>query len=621
MSHRTTSLPRLPPAASIVFWAVSGCGYVYQGADFTVDDFRKRHSALGDVPAETRFRHPGVPRDMLAGTAWWHAGPAGEQPKCADGSKLVAQRATPSRTFWRCEETRSPPAEDASFSFLVWSCDEPYAIDPENGRTTLRDRGALMQLIAALRAQGTLTLDHKDWPGKPSFGVALGDQVYVDPDPDEVGPNGETLAAFGGDRSSSMHLTDRSGDGGPPDPAECAEFLDVLYESHFLRSPYMRSVFGSMPVAMMWDDHEIRDGWGSQGDETRPFWQSWFAVAQDAFRGWQSLRNPQPAVQYPTSFDTDFARGSVHFRLIDTRSLRSRDGGEFLGGQVEALEAWLSGLSTTKPQVIVLGVNTPLFVADTRSRALGAMKAELRDDLGDAWSRNPVARAAIMKALDRYFERHAEDRLLVLSGDIHESGLLRITRGGTVMGWEVVSSGVAADTAGDEGLTWLGLGNMVAEGGHGFTSDWAGRIAGSPAVAELRIDTHAEGGPRVEVAWYVSANDLKAKDDGAGTGLVPVHRLTSGVPMPTHARTAAWDRAAGECVWAEGTSPTGPSVLVDALEFGVSAGEALLSRLGRSCLHHAASAIGAGQQASGPWNARSYSWGEIEEKYLSVVAP
>ena len=68
----------------------------------------------------------------------------------------------------------------------------------------------------------------------------MGDQVYLDEDKP--------------DTSSSEHF-DSS-------PARRREAMAEKYRLNWSRDP-VRRVLANVPTYMMWDDHDIRDGWGS----------------------------------------------------------------------------------------------------------------------------------------------------------------------------------------------------------------------------------------------------------------------------------------------------------------------------------------------------------------------
>src|SRR5437660_5348863 len=74
-----------------------------------------------------------------------------------------------------------------------------------------------------------------------------------------------------------------------------------LYQK-FWDNLYYRRVLCSLPAFLMWDDHDITDGWGSRDDSfvddhSATFDKSWlrlFEAGRSAFRQMQASRNPEP---------------------------------------------------------------------------------------------------------------------------------------------------------------------------------------------------------------------------------------------------------------------------------------------------------------------------------------
>ena len=139
---------------------------------------------------------PAVPADLLGETAArWHLGQCEGAPAGA-----IPLRDSGGHCTWRTEQTASLPERDSdNFSFLAWSCDEPYAYDSHH-QLSLRARHVLSHRMLALRAEGRLEVEGHP---TPSLGIAMGDQVYVDPHPKYNGPERESLGLFGGFRSGN----------------------------------------------------------------------------------------------------------------------------------------------------------------------------------------------------------------------------------------------------------------------------------------------------------------------------------------------------------------------------------------------------------------------------------
>lgn len=120
---------------------------------------------------------------------------------------------------------------------------------------------------------------------KPQFLLMMGDQLYLD----EGEPN-----LFS---SELRHL---------PRPKRRAAIAEK-YRQNWSR-PFVRDVLANIPVYMMWDDHDIRDGWGSTPADSptmvamyprgRPIFDlcnSYFEDCRDAFWNFQGCHNPRPS--------------------------------------------------------------------------------------------------------------------------------------------------------------------------------------------------------------------------------------------------------------------------------------------------------------------------------------
>src|SRR5205085_2520411 len=110
-----------------------------------------------------------------------------------------------------------------------------------------------------------------------------------------------------------------------------------------------RRVLCSLPSYLMWDDHDITDGWGSREDsfpsdkstEFKCEWNHLFESARDMFQIMQSSRNPDSATGL-SSFDFYFKVGRAGFVVPDLRSNRNVHLPRvWLPGQIKALKDWV----------------------------------------------------------------------------------------------------------------------------------------------------------------------------------------------------------------------------------------------------------------------------------------
>jgi len=84
-----------------------------------------------------------------------------------------------------------------------------------------------------------------------------------------------------------------------------------------------------MPAVMMWDDHDINDGWGSDAQSFaskggfKPEYLNMFQAAKSAFSVMQASRIPIRFSPMKSSFDTCFRIGNAGFIIADLRSNRN----------------------------------------------------------------------------------------------------------------------------------------------------------------------------------------------------------------------------------------------------------------------------------------------------------
>ncbi len=351
-------------------------------------------------------------------------------------------------------------SHSGDFSFLSYSCSEPFTSKPrEQGKSGILKRDISLWLRMQSRANGEYgrTTSSDTIPFKPEFVLGLGDQVYTDPDPSG---EEETRLAFLGGSSSDEWYIDTSKE-------TFESVFKTMYRYNFALPPQNRT-FSHLQSKMMWDDHEIRDGWGSHGDETGEIdgetnndimhFPLYYKVARHAFIAHQYLRSVKPdgsfnqesydkLIANNLSLHTAFSKSeSNHFLMLDSRSKRNTKSSLFDIDSRNAIDSWLKRGSSSKPDVFVLTVGTPLFPSKRGEGIISFFSKELRDDLNDGWGseQNKKSRVDLVKQLEKHFDKNPLDRLIVLSGDVHFSAIFALKNpSGRVYGHEIVTSGIA----------------------------------------------------------------------------------------------------------------------------------------------------------------------------------
>jgi hypothetical protein len=249
--------------------------------------------------------------------------------------------------------------------------------------------------------------------------------------------------------------------------------LTAEYREEYVRlwgdNPDIRGVLASCPSVMMWDDHDIYDGYGSNGDDDQPGSRLYFQAAAQAFRDFQAVNNPpvDPAwlkhrdgTQVPAddSFFSAFRSHGIGFILLDARSNRNYERSSVLGANQfkvleTVLEAWRAD-KTLRWLYVLAGVpivhaevSAGLAISDMTGDILGA-----RDDLRDNWvSPNNLAECGrLLSGLFDFMVDRPEVEVTMLGGDAHVGAVARIwsaihppRNGRGLEFYQVTSSGIA----------------------------------------------------------------------------------------------------------------------------------------------------------------------------------
>ena len=118
---------------------------------------------------------------------------------------------------------------------------------------------------------------------QPSFLLMMGDQVYLDEGPPNI---------------FNEHVDS--------DPATRRKAMAEKYRANWSRAE-VRKVLANVPTYMVWDDHDIRDGWGSSAGDSPTLAAkyprgakifakncAYFDDARDVYWHFQGCHNPQP---------------------------------------------------------------------------------------------------------------------------------------------------------------------------------------------------------------------------------------------------------------------------------------------------------------------------------------
>jgi PhoD related phosphatase len=216
----------------------------------------------------------------------------------------------------------------------------------------------------------------------------------------------------------------------PSLPGALERFYVDVYRERFSQPPVAEAL-ASMPSIMMWDDHDIFDGWGSYSDEEQasPVFRTIFSAARTCFALFQLQSDPRapswPMLAGQPSFNAFLRLGSLGLLVLDLRSERSQR-------QVLSLETWsvvfdaldrAEGLRHLLVMSSIPVVHPDLSFVERGVEILPG-RQDIEDDLHDQWV-SYTHRTERLRLIHRLLDfAHAKGtRVTILSGDVHVAAL------------------------------------------------------------------------------------------------------------------------------------------------------------------------------------------------------
>ncbi len=245
-----------------------------------------------------------------------------------------------------------------------------------------------------------------------AFLLAVGDQVYADHADNDVWQK----SLDGNSQESSFEL-----------------YRDVYYKHWWF--PEVQWVLKHFPTFMIWDDHEITNGWGSSKKHGKKRAQEIFQVARKVYEEFQHSHNP-PTLPHPNNHTVTpghvpyyyaFRYGPAAFLVLDLRGNRRREKkskndtkeGQLLGpDQKEALKHWFASKEAKDSKILFVISSVPMFHLRWR---LAMLFSWAKTDVADQWSspHNKNERGELVGMLfDKYIE-NGKRKVVILGGDVH----------------------------------------------------------------------------------------------------------------------------------------------------------------------------------------------------------
>ena len=233
--------------------------------------------------------------------------------------------------------------------------------------------------------------------------MQIGDQIYTD----------EPKPWFG--KSNTYWDRALAAQGRGDTAAVVEEFRNC--HRKFWSAPEWRAVAANCPQYMIWDDHDIVNGWGSEDVHATLRHQAAFAAARQVYHEYQHSHNP---ITQPNTFYYGFDIGAAAFMVLDLRGNRQAWNNQLLGAsQVQ----WVDQFLTQRPHATVLFLisSVPMFHLSPRWAALPKLLGLNVSDVTDQWSSPPNRgdRIAILKRLYQWLDEVPGRRVVILGGDVH----------------------------------------------------------------------------------------------------------------------------------------------------------------------------------------------------------
>lgn len=248
--------------------------------------------------------------------------------------------------------------------------------------------------------------------GRVDLVIHCGDQVYADALREEFARDLRSRALSAARADAMDHLR--------------AEYRRLYVKAWSERE--VRDVLHACPSIMMWDDHEIYDGWGSSDSDRLPGARAYFEAARAAFTEFQACNNPPD--KDPGSFGCGFVLGGLGVLMLDARSHRAYWDGVILGeAQWAWIDTWLSRSVGQGMRWLYVVAGVPPVHADLgwvlalSELSPGGGSSNLRD-----WWTAKNNLDECHRLLDRLFafERDHGVPVTILSGDVHVGTVGRI---------------------------------------------------------------------------------------------------------------------------------------------------------------------------------------------------
>ncbi|MBE7465637.1 MAG: alkaline phosphatase family protein [Planctomycetes bacterium] len=350
----------------------------------------------------------------------------------SDADATPRWEVSPDSTY-NCFQTQDPKAEKLTFG--LFSCHMPYKKNADVVNLQMWERFGE-------------ELSDRD----ADFVIGGGDQAYTDGNKDLsiwrflTKVKGEISALPQNERHKIM-----------------LSWYRDIYRGYWGIRP-LRRVFSKFPVYMIWDDHEIMDGWGSHTKKELSnlldsIWEwenpeknlnlvsEMFGAAKQAYMEYEHSHNPDTVLE---TWDYSFSWGSAAFYVLDMRGQRDfnrKTDDKILGrSQMNRFAEWARSEVVSNAKAVFVVSPVPVVHANEfLVNHLDLAAFTIADDLRDEWEHDSNW-AERNQVLDHIFRISQEQEKIVaiLSGDVHIGAAFRLSRNSAPKArvYQLTSSGI-----------------------------------------------------------------------------------------------------------------------------------------------------------------------------------
>jgi len=249
---------------------------------------------------------------------------------------------------------------------------------------------------------------------------------------------------------------------------EVAAFYDWVYLDRW-KDEHLSLMLATVPSVMMWDDHDIFDGWGSYPEERQKcdVFKCVFVEAARVFDIFQMRCSARSRLNPQTHRTFHLLFRDYHILALDNRSERT-------GKQIMSEPHWvefkacLAEIGKEPPKNLIILSGMPVvyrsFATVEKLFETTPWHEELEDDVQDQWSAtsHQAERIRLIMVLLNFLAEHPKVRCAILSGDVHVGALGRIWDEERELAiTQIISSGIVHPPP--TVLGWMGIRLMTSD--------------------------------------------------------------------------------------------------------------------------------------------------------------